>query len=69
MIPDIGDVNTGNINVIPSANVGVGVVYTRPLNFRELRQVNLRDIPEKNIADNWDNPHHNNWLNAGGWKD
>ena len=52
MIPDIGDVNTGNINVIPSANVGVGVVYTRPLNFRELRQVNLRDIPDKNIADN-----------------
>ena len=20
------------------------------------------------IGDNWDNPHHNNWVKAGGWK-
>ena len=21
------------------------------------------------ISDSWDNPHHNNWLKSGGWKD
>ena len=26
-------------------------------------------IPSYEIGDNWDNPHHNNWLKAGGWKD
>ena len=26
-------------------------------------------IPSYEISDNWDNPHYNNWLKAGGWKD
>ena len=26
-------------------------------------------IPSYEINDNWDNPHHNNWLKSGGWKD
>jgi len=26
-------------------------------------------IPSYEISDNWDNPHYNNWLRAGGWKD
>ena len=26
-------------------------------------------IPSYEIGDNWDNPHHNNWLKSGGWKD
>ena len=25
-------------------------------------------IPSYEIGDNWDNPHHNNWIRAGGWK-
>ena len=25
-------------------------------------------IPSYEIGDNWDNPHHNNWIKAGGWK-
>ena len=24
-------------------------------------------IPSYEINDNWDNPHYNNWLKAGGW--
>ena len=26
-------------------------------------------IQSYEISDNWDNPHYNNWLKAGGWKD
>ena len=26
-------------------------------------------MPSYEIGDNWDNPHHNNWVKAGGWKD
>ena len=26
-------------------------------------------IPSYEISDNWNNPHYNNWLKAGGWKD
>ena len=26
-------------------------------------------IPSYEISDNWDNPHYNNWLTSGGWKD
>ena len=25
-------------------------------------------IPSYEIGDNWDNPHHNNWIKSGGWK-
>ena len=25
-------------------------------------------MPSYEIGDNWDNPHHNNWVKAGGWK-
>ena len=25
-------------------------------------------IPSYEIGDNWNNPHHNNWLKSGGWK-
>ena len=26
-------------------------------------------MPSYEINDNWDNPHPNNWLKSGGWKD
>ncbi len=26
-------------------------------------------IPSYEISDSWNNPHYNNWLKAGGWKD
>ena len=26
-------------------------------------------IPSYEICDSWNNPHYNNWLKAGGWKD
>ena len=26
-------------------------------------------IPSYEISDSWDNPHYNNWLKSGGWKD
>jgi len=26
-------------------------------------------MPSYEIGDNWDNPHHNNWVKAGGWND
>ena len=26
-------------------------------------------MPSYEINDAWDNPHHNNWLKSGGWKD
>jgi len=26
-------------------------------------------MPSYEISDSWDNPHHNNWLKSGGWKD
>ena len=25
-------------------------------------------MPSYEIGDNWDNPHDNNWVKAGGWK-
>lgn len=26
-------------------------------------------MPSYEISDSWNNPHHNNWLKSGGWKD
>ena len=25
-------------------------------------------MPSYEIGDSWENPHHNNWVKAGGWK-
>jgi len=25
-------------------------------------------MPSYEISDSWNNPHHNNWLKSGGWK-
>ena len=40
--------------------------YTSQL---QMIKENRRYIPSYEISDNWDNPHYNNWLKAGGWKD
>ena len=35
-------------------------------NRRYIQEVIMRSYE---ISDSWDNPHHNNWLKSGGWKD
>ena len=52
-----------------------GAQITSTANFAEETAVENRRyisevvIPSYEISDNWDNPHYNNWLRAGGWKD
>ena len=52
-----------------------GAQITRTANFAEevaienRRYISEVVIPSYEISDNWDNPHYNNWLRAGGWKD
>ena len=42
------------------------VEVTASENRRYIREVIM---PSYNISDACDNPHYNNWLKAGGWKD
>ena len=35
-------------------------------NRRYIREVIM---PSYNISDSWNNPHYEDWLKAGGWKD
>ena len=52
-----------------------GAQITSTANFAEETAVENRRyisevvIPSYEISDNWDNPHYNNWLTSGGWKD
>ncbi len=52
-----------------------GAQITSTANFAEETAIENRRyisevvIPSYEISDNWDNPHYNNWLKAGGWKD
>ena len=52
-----------------------GAQITSTANFAEETAIENRryisevGIPSYEISDNWDNPHYNNWLKAGGWKD
>ncbi len=59
---------------------GAGLVWwgsqiTSTANFAEevaienRRYISEVVIPSYEISDNWDNPHYNNWLKSGGWKD
>ena len=52
-----------------------GAQITSTANFAEETAIENRRyisevvIPSYEISDNWDNPHYNNWLTSGGWKD
>ena len=52
-----------------------GAQITSTANFAEETAIENRRfisevvIPSYEISDSWDNPHYNNWLKAGGWKD
>ena len=52
-----------------------GAQITSTANFAEETAIENRRyisevvIPSYEISDIWDNPHYNNWLKAGGWKD
>ena len=52
-----------------------GAQITSTANFAEETAIENRRyisevvIPYYEISDNWDNPHYNNWLKSGGWKD
>ena len=52
-----------------------GAQLTSTANFAEETAIENRRyisevvIPSYEISDSWDNPHYNNWLKAGGWKD
>ena len=52
-----------------------GAQITSTANFAEETAIENRRyisevvIPSYEISDNWDNPHYNNWVKAGGWKD
>ena len=45
--------------------------YTEQLQMIKENRRYIQEVimPSYEIGDNWDNPHHNNWLKAGGWKD
>ena len=52
-----------------------GAQITSTANFAEevaienRRYISEVVIPSYEISDSWDNPHYNNWLKSGGWKD
>ena len=52
-----------------------GAQITSTANFAQETAVENRRyisevvIPSYEISDSWDNPHYNNWLKSGGWKD
>ena len=46
-----------------------GVTKNANLAAENRRYIQEVVIPSYEISDNWDNPHYNNWLKAGGWKD
>ena len=52
-----------------------GAQITSTANFAEETAIENRRyisevvIPSYEISDSWDNPHYNNWLKSGGWKD
>ena len=48
---------------------GAGVTQNANLAAENRRYIQEVVIPSYEISDNWDNPHYNNWLKAGGWKD
>ena len=64
------DMHQGNIFINSSGQIvpiDFGIMgRIDKLNRRYLAEV---VIPSYEIGDNWDNPHYNNWLKAGGWKD
>ena len=57
------------------AQLGAAIWWAAGINAKvDLIEENRRYIaevviPSYEIGDNWDNPHHNNWLKSGGWKD
>ena len=57
------------------AAIGWGAQITSTANFAEETAIENRRyisevvIPSYEISDSWDNPHYNNWLKSGGWKD
>ena len=48
---------------------GAGVTKNANLAEENRRYIQEVVIPSYEISDNRDNPHYNNWLKAGGWKD
>ena len=48
---------------------GAGVTQKANLATENRRYIQEVVIPSNEISDSWDNPHYNNWLIAGGWKD
>ena len=48
---------------------GAGVTKNATLAAENRRYIQEVVIPSYEISDSWDNPHYNNWLKAGGWKD
>ena len=44
--------------------------YTEQLQMIKENRRYIQEVimPSYEIGDNWENPHHNNWLKAGGWK-
>ena len=48
---------------------GAGVTQNANLAAENRRYIQEVVIPSYEISDNWDNPHYNNWLKAGGGKD
>ena len=49
----------------------VNNLETQSLNIAKENRRYIREVimPSYEISDSWDNPHHNNLLKAGGWKD
>ena len=48
---------------------GAGVTKNANLAEENRRYIQEVVIPSYEISYNWENPHYNNWLKAGGWKD
>ena len=48
-----------------------GATITTKVNLVEENRRYIQEvvIPSYEISGSWDNPHYNNWLKAGGWKD
>jgi hypothetical protein len=48
----------------------VNSLETQSLNVAKENRRYIQEVimPSYEISDSWDNPHHNNWVKAGGWK-
>ena len=52
-----------------ASNIDGAAKHAEELAVENRRYIQEAIMPSYEIGANWDNPHHNNWVKAGGWND